>query len=343
MKTLLQIDGLKVHFPIGGGLFRRPQGYVHAVDDISVSLKPCEVVGLVGESGCGKTTVARAIMGLVEVTEGKILLDEKEISKVSGADRREYYLQVQMVFQDPFDSLNPRKTIFQTLAQPLRIHNIVPPSQVRMETAQLLDRVGLSPGQAFLDRYPHQFSGGQRQRICIARAIAVRPHLVLADEALSALDISIRAQVLNLMRQLQAELDLAYLFITHDLGVVRSLCDRVLVMYLGQVVEEGESEEIFTLPRHPYTVALLAASPPLPDPMKARNRQKIVLGGDVPSPVDPPAGCRFHPRCPVAEDICGREVPSILNVDGGHRSACHFADEAEMWSQKLIGQKEVHG
>lgn len=340
MKTLLQIDGLKVHFPVEGGLFRRPQGYVHAVDGISLALKPCEVVGLVGESGCGKTTVARAIMGLVELTEGRILLNEKDISKVTAASRRQYYLQVQMVFQDPFDSLNPRKTIFQTLAQPLRIHNIVPPSQLRMETAQLLERAGLYPGQAFLDRYPHQFSGGQRQRICIARAIAVRPHLILADEALSALDISIRAQILNLMRQLQAEFDLAYLFITHDLGVVRSLCDRVLVMYLGQVVEEGETEEIFTSPRHPYTVALLAASP-LPDPMKAQNRKKIVLGGDVPSPVDPPPGCRFHPRCPIAEDICRMEVPSLLDPKGMHPSACHFADQAEIWNRTLFGQTEI--
>ena len=248
-ETLLDIKDLKKYFPLTKGLImRKVLGWIKAVDGVSFSITRGETFGLVGESGCGKTTVARAIMGLVRPTEGTILIDDKSVSLTSDTERQQYYLQVQMVFQDPFDSLNPRKTIFQTLAQPLRIHRIVPRPSLREETTRLLNLVGLSPGHAFLDRYPHQFSGGQRQRICIARAIAVRPRVVLADEAVSSLDISIRAQILNLLKELKRELDLAYVFITHDLGVVRSLSDRVLVMYLGQIVEEGSTEEVFNNP-----------------------------------------------------------------------------------------------
>lgn len=328
VSAFLEVDRLKVYYPVGGGFLQRHRGYARAVDGVSLSLQAGEVLALVGESGCGKTTVARAIMGLIRPTEGTIRIDRKEVSLTSNLERQQYYLQVQMVFQDPFDSLNPRKTIFQTLAQPLRIHRIVPRASLREEAARLLNLVGLSPGQDFLERYPHQFSGGQRQRICIARAIAVRPRVVLADEAVSSLDISIRAQILNLLKELKRELDLAYVFITHDLGVVRSLSDRVLVMYLGKIVEEGSAEEVFNNPLHPYTAALLAASP-LPDPVKSRQRTKVLLGGDVPSPLDPPAGCRFHPRCSLTEATCRIEPPPLFSFTDTHRSACFFADRME--------------
>lgn len=334
MSALLEIRDLKVHFPIGGGLLHRPVGLVRAVDGVSLSIEEGEVVAVVGESGCGKTTLARSVLGLNSPTSGVIRFRGNDVSVQSATRRSLYRRQVQMVFQDPFDSLNPRKTVLQTLAQPLRIHGIVPAQGLRAEAMRLLELVGLSPPGLYLDRYPHQFSGGQRQRICIARAIAVRPSLVVADEAVSALDISIRAQILTLMRRLQHELGLSYLFITHDLGVVRSLCDRVVVMYLGQVVEEGLTEDLFARPLHPYTNALLAACP-LPDPARARARKRAPLSGDVPSPVDPPSGCRFHPRCPVARDICSREVPAARDFDREHRSACHYAHEADRWERPV--------
>lgn len=329
MTALLDVRDLKVHFPLSAGAFRRSPGSVKAVDGVSFSIARGEVVALVGESGCGKTTVARSILGLNHVTEGSILLDGRDVGKTREADFRK---RVQMVFQDPFESLNPRRTVLQTLSLPLKANRIVDKSGLRDECTRLLDQVGLSPGAAFLDRYPHQFSGGQRQRIGIARALATRPELVVADEAVSALDISIRAQVLALMRRLQRDLDLSYLFITHDLGVVRSLADRVIVMYLGRVVEEGTTDDVFRMSRHPYTRALLAASP-LPDPGKARNRVRPPIKGEVPSPVKPPSGCRFHPRCPLAIDRCRTEVP-LLRVFDDRRVACHRAEEAETWDRR---------
>ena len=342
MSALLEVRNLKVHFPIGASLLRPPSGFVRAVDGVSLSVADGEVVAVVGESGCGKTTLARTVLGLTSPTSGVIRFRGSDVAIQSTGERNLYYRHVQMVFQDPFDSLNPRKTVRQTLSQPLRIHGVVPARELRAEAMRLLDLVGLSPPELYLDRYPHQFSGGQRQRICIARAIAVRPSLVVADEAVSALDISIRAQILTLMRRLQDELGLSYLFITHDLGVVRSLCDRVVVMYLGQVVEEGLTEDIFAHPRHPYTNALLAACP-LPDPVRARARTHAPLSGDVPSPVDPPPGCRFHPRCPVARDICGRESPAAQDFGRGHRSACHFANEAERWERPVWQLARIAG
>jgi oligopeptide/dipeptide ABC transporter ATP-binding protein len=334
---ILEIEDVFVHFPVGGGLFRKPNAFVHAVDGVSLLVKEGEIVGIVGESGCGKTTLARAVTGLASVTRGSVKFRGAEFG---GPDRismtREQRRDIQMVFQDPFDSLNPRKTVFQTLAQPLRINKIVPTTQLHAEAARLLDLVGLSPGANYLKRYPHQFSGGQRQRICIARAIATRPRLVVADEAVSALDISIRAQILRLMRRLQLELKLSYLFITHDLGVVRSFCDRLVVMYLGRVVEQGPTEAIFAQSRHPYTAALLSACP-VPDPIRARSRNAIQLAGDIPTPIDPPPGCRFHTRCPIAEDICRTAEPPLHEFADGHASRCHFADEAESW--RLSSQK----
>ena len=327
MTALLEVRDLRVHFTVGGGLFRPPRGVVRAVDGVSFELQRREVLALVGESGCGKTTIARSILGLAPITDGQIALDGAALD-LSGAERTpDFRRRVQMVFQDPYDSLNPRRSILQTLSLPLKVLGMRDRAALRAECARLLDQVGLSPGAEFLDRYPHQFSGGQRQRIGIARALAVKPELIVADEAVSALDISIRAQVLALMRRLQQELSLAYLFITHDLGVVRSLADRVMVMYLGRVVEEGPTDAVFALPRHPYTRALLAASP-LPDPRKARARTAEVVAGEIPSPLNPPSGCHFHPRCPVAIDRC-RSVAPALEAHGPTRAACHRAGEAE--------------
>lgn len=327
MTPLLEVNDLKVHYPLSGGAFRPAPGTVRAVDGVSFSVGRGEVVAVVGESGCGKTTLARSILGLAHVTSGGVSLSGKSVTSRGTQRDDDFRRRVQMVFQDPFESLNPRRTILQTLSLPLRANAVVPQAQVRKEAIRLLDMVGLSPGADFLERYPHQFSGGQRQRVGIARAIAVRPELVVADEAVSALDISVRAQVLALMRRLQQDLGLSYLFITHDLGVVRSLADRVLVMYLGQVIEEGGTDDVFRLPRHPYTRALLAASP-IPDPQRARLRRRVPLTGEVPSAINPPTGCRFHTRCPMASARCREEVPALRRF-GDTRAACHYAEQAE--------------
>jgi oligopeptide/dipeptide ABC transporter ATP-binding protein len=329
-EVLLRAEDLVVHYDVGGGLLRSARGVVRAIDGIDLEVHAGEVLALVGESGCGKSTTARALLGLVAPTGGRILFQGEDVSHQPRADRLRYRRHVQMVFQDPFDSLNPRKTVLQTIVQPLRIHRIVPPGQMRTEAVRLLDSVGMSPGAAYLDRYPHQFSGGQRQRICIARAIATRPQVIVADEAVSALDVSIRAQILELFRDLSARLGLACIFITHDLSVVRSLSARVAVMYLGKIVEQGATDAIFTLPRHPYTRALIDASP-VCDPGTRHARVRRLLEGDVPSPVDPPPGCRFHTRCPVARPRCAHDVPPLAPLDSQRASACHFAAEAESW------------
>ena len=330
MPPLLEVRDLAVRFPVGGGWFGRNRKLVQALDGVSVAVAPGEIVAVVGESGCGKTTLARSILGLVKPSEGAVRFRGQEVGGLDAQGMLAYRRAVQMVFQDPFDSLNPRRTIFGTLARSLRIHGIVPEAEMRAEAARLLDRVGLSPGIAFLDRYPHQFSGGQRQRIGIARALAVRPEVIVADEAVSALDISIRAQILALMQRLRDELGVAWLFITHDLGVVRSVCDRVVVMYLGRVVEEGPTEELFRRPRHPYSTALINACP-VPDPVLARAQRAEPLAGDPPSPVSPPSGCRFHTRCPVARAICAEQDPPLRDVGPLRRSACHFAEDATSW------------
>jgi oligopeptide/dipeptide ABC transporter ATP-binding protein len=335
---LLSIEDLSVRFATGG-FWQRASASVQAVSDVRFGLAAGEIVGVVGESGCGKTTLARTILGLLRPDAGHIRFDGQDVAGFSGKQLTAYHRHVQMVFQDPFESLNPRKTVLQTLSLPLAMHRIVPPETFAAEAARLLDLVGLQPGAAFLQRYPHQFSGGQRQRICIARALAVRPRVIVADEAVSALDISVRAQILALLRKLRDELGVAVLFITHDLGVVRSLCDRVVVMYLGRIVEQGPTEALFTCPRHPYTAELMRACP-IPDPDLARARDVAPLAGDPPSPLAPPPGCTFHTRCPHAAPLCATDVPAALAF-GDQSAACHFAADAASWPAPIPVPEEA--
>ena len=323
--SLLQVQRLTKHFPVDGGWLRPPR-HVHAVDDISFSVSAGESFALVGESGCGKTTTARLLAKLEKPDDGSILFDEKEVAELSGPALKQYNRDVQMIFQDPFESLNPRRTVRAILRQPLLNHDAAEKGEIDETVVGLLNQVGMEPGEIFMDRYPHQLSGGQRQRIGIARALTLKPRLVIADEPVSSLDISIRAQILNLLKALQAQHDLSYLFITHDLGVVRSVCDRVGVMYLGEIVELAAVESLFTTPLHPYTQALLSATP-VADPVKARKRRRIILEGEVPSALDPPTGCRFHTRCPYSEKRCVEEKPALRELQPGHTVACHFAGD----------------
>lgn len=327
-ESLLEVDALKVYFPVESGWGKRDRRVVKAVDGVSLSLQPGEVLAVVGESGCGKTTLGRAIVGLAKPTAGSIKFRGKAIDNLSTAERKIYRQKMQMVFQDPFDSMNPRKTAFQTIAEPLSINKIVPKKELMSEVLRLLETVGLSPGEQFLKRSRYQLSGGERQRLSIARSISVQPAIIVADEPVSALDISIQGQILGLLRQLQRGSQISYVFISHDLAVVHALADRIIIMYLGQVVEEGSTEEVFKAPKHPYTLALLAAHP-IADPVRSRARARIVLTGDVPSSINPPTGCRFHMRCPIAEPLCGEKPPPFLTFGKSHRVACHFADQVE--------------
>lgn len=321
-EVLLRADHLKKYFPIRNGvLIQREIARVHAVDDVSFELKAGETLGLVGESGCGKSTLARCIARLYDITSGTLVFEGKDISKYTRRELRPVRRDVQMVFQDPYASLNPRKRVGAIISDPLRIHNVGSREQIRQRVVELLELVGLSPEH--INRYPHEFSGGQRQRIGVARALALKPKLVIADEPVSALDVSIRAQVINLLDDLQDELGLTYIFIAHDLGVVRHVSDRIAVMYLGKIVEISPAEELYERPVHPYTEALLSAVP-IPDPDLSASRQQIVLEGDVPSPISPPTGCRFHPRCRYATDICRTEEPQLVQRGSvGHEAACH--------------------
>jgi peptide/nickel transport system ATP-binding protein len=316
MDDLLRMDDLAVHFPIGGGLFAGRPRILRAVDGVSLGIRPGESLGLVGESGCGKSTLALAIMGLVEPTSGRITLDGQDVAQAARADRLAIARRVQMVFQDPYASLNPRQTVRRTLADPLRLQGVTSAGEVRDRVADMLNAVGLRPDQA--DLYPHEFSGGQRQRIGIARALILRPKLVICDEPVSALDVSIRAQIINLLLELQAKMGLSYLMISHDLGVVEHMSDRVAVMYLGRIVETGGWREIFERPRHPYTRALIAA---IPDPL-TRGLSREKARGEIPSPLAPPPGCTFNPRCPHATDQCRSSPPRLSAVADGHFVSC---------------------
>ena len=321
-EMLVRAEHVKKYFPIRKGILQREVARVHAVDDVSLEVRTGETLGLVGESGCGKSTLARCIARLYDLTSGSITFEGRDISRLSRRQLRPVRRELQMVFQDPYASLNPRKRVGTIISDPLRIHNYGDRTKIKNRVRELLELVGLSPEH--VNRYPHEFSGGQRQRIGVARAIALHPKLIIADEPVSALDVSIRAQVINLLDDLQDELSLTYIFIAHDLGVVRHISDRIAVMYLGKIVEVSPAEELYRHPVHPYTKALLEAAP-IANPKAARARRRTLLQGELPSAIDPPSGCPFHSRCPIVQDRCRVERPQLRTVSGGAVAACHFA------------------
>ena len=328
--VLVQVQNLKKYFPITRGLvFSRHVGDVKAVDDVSFDIVRGETLGLVGESGCGKTTVGRTIIQLYRPTAGHIYYDGQDLTQMKGSDMRHMRRRMQIIFQDPYASLNPRLTVGAIVGEPLEIHRVAHGKEMRERVEQLLELVGLNP--YFVNRYPHEFSGGQRQRIGVARALALEPEFIVCDEPISALDVSIQAQIVNLLEELQGKLGLTYLFIAHDLSMVRHISDRVAVMYLGKVVELSDRNTVYTNPLHPYTQALLSAVP-IPDPLVEEKRQRIILEGDVPSPVNPPPGCNFSTRCPVAMDVCCEIDPDFIEIEPGHFCACHLVQ-----SQKRPG------
>ncbi|MFE8697812.1 ABC transporter ATP-binding protein [Cytobacillus sp. FJAT-53684] len=322
-KVLLELKGIKKYFPIKGGVLQRKQGDVKAVENVSFQLYEGESLGVVGESGCGKSTLGRAVLGLEELTEGKIYFQDTEIQNLKRKEKLKFVKQMQMIFQDPYASLNPRQRIGHALEEVFTMHTDMSAAEKRKTVISLLEEVGLK--EEHFERFPHEFSGGQRQRIGIARAIALNPSFVICDEAVSALDVSVQAQVLKLLKNLQKKYNLSYLFISHDLGVVRYFCDRVLVMYLGNTVELGSVKGLFDKPLHPYTQSLLSA---IPRPSVHANRKRIRLQGDLPNPANPPSGCAFHTRCPIAADVCKVNKPEWVEYEPSHYVACHFAGQS---------------
>ena len=325
-KTLLDVRDLKMHFPLTRGIvMQRVVGYVRAVDGVSFSIERGQTLGLVGESGSGKTTIGRTIVRLYKPTSGEIIFDNEDLAQLSGEALRGVRKRIQIVFQDPYASLNPRFTIGSLISEPMAIYKMGSSQEIRDRTLELLRVVGLRP--EYFDRYPHEFSGGQRQRIAVARALSINPEFIIADEPVSALDVSVRAQVLNLLQRLQGQFGLTYLFVSHDLSVVRHVADRIAVMYLGKIVELADRDELYSAPKHPYTKALLSAVP-IPDPAVEKKRQRIILSGDLPSPINIPTGCRFHTRCPMAQAICREVEPAFEAKEGRqHYAACHFAEQ----------------
>jgi oligopeptide transport system ATP-binding protein len=323
--SLLEVRDLKKHFPIRSGVLKRQTGTVYAVDGVSFSVEKGETLGLVGESGCGKSTTGRTVLRLIEATSGSVVFEDVDVMKASAGDMQKLRRDMQIIFQDPYASLNPRMRVRDIVGESLKIHGIGTPEERKKRVFELLETVGLNAEHA--ERYPHEFSGGQRQRIGIARALTLNPKLIICDEPVSALDVSIRAQVINLLEDLQDEFDLTYVFIAHDLSVVKHISDRVAVMYLGKIVETSDSKLLYDVPQHPYTEALLSAVP-IPDPHTERARRRIILEGDVPSPANPPKGCVFHPRCPRAQEVCVTAMPRLVSTggDGGerHEVACYF-------------------
>ena len=331
--VLLSVQNLKMHFPITRGIIlQRQVGSIKAVDGITFDLMRGETLGLVGESGCGKSTTGRAILQLYEPTAGEVVFEGQDLTDINSGDLRRMRRRMQMIFQDPYASLNPRMTVGSIVGEPLEVHKIGGSRREQQQRVQeLLEIVGLNP--YFINRYPHEFSGGQRQRIGVARALAVNPSFIVCDEPISALDVSIQAQVINLLEDLQSELGLTYLFIAHDLSVVRHISDRIAVMYLGKIVELADREELYENPLHPYTQALLSAVP-IPDPQVEKKRQRIILEGDVPSPAEPPTGCNFNTRCPQVMDICRQYEPSFTDIGDGHRVACFLYDQVEALNEQ---------
>jgi oligopeptide transport system ATP-binding protein len=324
-EPILEVRNIKTHFPVyRGAVFKRRIGTVKAVDGVNLTVQRGEVLGLVGETGCGKSTLARTILQLVPATAGTVVLEGRNLTTAGAAEVRASRRRLQMVFQDPYASLNPRMTVFATLAEPMLVHRLCRPAEVAERVAALMATVGLAP--RFMRKYPHEFSGGQRQRIAVARALALQPRIVIADEPVSALDVSVQAQILNLLAQLVRQMNLSLVFIAHDLSVVKHISDRVAVMYLGKIVELGPAVDVIERPRHPYTRALVSAIP-VPDPDAERARQRIVLPGDPPSPLNPPAGCAFHPRCPFVQEQCKLAVPPLARLADGREAACLRVEE----------------